>query len=149
MSNSQIAEINLSISRYLKVREHSKKELIDKLVKKAFDRSIAIDCLKEFSSNNLQSDKRYSESIVRVKFSSGKGPIYIRKYLQNQQIDDSLIETALSQYKINDWIDSGQRVLAKKFSSQAISIIKMKSFLIYRGFPYDIIELCIREYTKS
>ena len=60
MSNRQIEEINLSISRYLKVREHSKKELIDKLIKKAYDRAVAIDCVREFSSNNLQSDKRYS-----------------------------------------------------------------------------------------
>ena len=37
MSNKQIDEIKNSISRYLSMREHSKQELTDKLVKKNFN----------------------------------------------------------------------------------------------------------------
>ncbi len=149
MSSSLIEEINLSISRYLKIREHSKKELVDKLVKKAYDRTIVVDCIKEYALSNLQSDERYSEGLVRVKFNNGKGPIYIKKYLENQEIDASLIQSALNQYELNDWVESARKVLAKKFPLQVVPVGKMKSFLIYRGFPYDIIELTTREYTKS
>ena len=59
MSN-QTADIKNSISRYLSMREHSRKELIDKLSKKYFEMDLILQCIDEFSTKNLQSDDRYT-----------------------------------------------------------------------------------------
>ena len=47
MSN-QTADIKNSISRYLSMREHSRKELIDKLSKKDFEMDSILECIDEF-----------------------------------------------------------------------------------------------------
>ena len=85
MSNSQIDEINVSISRYLKIREHSKKELIDKLLKKNYNLEDILSRIEDYSKRNLQSDQRYAEDLIRVKFNAGKGPNFIESFLKSQQ----------------------------------------------------------------
>ena len=148
MSNSQIDEINVSISRYLKIREHSKKELIDKLLKKNYNLKDILSCIEDYSERNLQSDQRYTEDLVRVKFNAGKGPNFIENFLKTQQVSRELIEDGLSQYSQSDWVELAIKALRKKFKSNdgVEDTEKLKSFLSYRGFPYNIIELAIKGY---
>ena len=148
MSNSQIDEINVSISRYLKLREHSKKELIDKLLKKNYDLDEILICVEEYSKRNLQSDQRYTEDLVRVKFNAGKGPNFIENFLKAKQVSGELIKDGLSQYSQSDWVELAIKSLKKKFKNTqgAEDTEKLKSFLSYRGFPYNIIELAIKGY---
>ena len=148
MSNSQIDEINVSISRYLKLREHSKKELIDKLLKKNYDLDEILICVEEYSKHNLQSDQRYTEDLVRVKFNAGKGPNFIENFLKAKQVSGELIKDGLSQYSQSDWVELAIKSLKKKFKNTqgAEDTEKLKSFLSYRGFPYNIIELAIKGY---
>ncbi len=148
MSNSQIDEINVSISRYLKIREHSKKELIDKLLKKNYNLKDILSCIEDYSERNLQSDQRYTEDLVRVKFNAGKGPNFIENFLKTQQVSRELIEDGLSQYSQSDWVELAIKALRKKFKNNdgVEDTEKLKSFLSYRGFPYNIIELAIKGY---
>ena len=148
MSNSQIDEINVSISRYLKIREHSKKELIDKLLKKNYNLKDILSCIEDYSERNLQSDQRYTEDLVRVKFNAGKGPNFIENFLKTQQVSRELIEDGLSQYSQSDWVELAIKALRKKFKNNdgVEDTEKLKSFLSYRGFPYNIIELAIEGY---
>ena len=148
MSNSQIDEINVSISRYLKLREHSKKELIDKLSKKNYNLDEILICVEEYSKRNLQSDQRYTEDLVRVKFNAGKGPNFIENFLKAKQVSGELIKDGLSQYSQSDWVELAIKSLKKKFKNTqgAEDTEKLKSFLSYRGFPYNIIELAIKGY---
>ncbi len=148
MSNSQIDEINVSISRYLKIREHSKKELIDKLLKKNYNLKDILSCIEDYSERNLQSDQRYTEDLVRVKFNAGKGPNFIENFLKTQQVSRELIEDGLSQYSQSDWVELAIKALRKRFKNNdgVEDTEKLKSFLSYRGFPYNIIELAIKGY---
>ncbi len=147
MSNSQIDDISVSISRYLKIREHSKKELVDKLSKKNYNLEEILACIEDYSNQNLQSDKRYTEDYIRVKFNAGKGPNFIENFLKHQQIPKELIKDGLSQYTQSDWVDRAATSLKKKFKNNVKEerLDKLKSFLSYRGYPYDIIELAIEE----
>ena len=74
MSN-QTDDIKDSISRYLSMREHSRKELIDKLSKKDFDMDSILKCVDEFSMKDLQSDDRYTESYVDLNTMTTKDQI--------------------------------------------------------------------------
>tara|TARA_B100000941_G_scaffold191420_1_gene138021 strand:+ start:171 stop:620 length:450 start_codon:yes stop_codon:yes gene_type:complete len=148
MSNSQIDEINVSISRYLKIREHSKKELIDKLLKKNYNLEDILSRIEDYSKRNLQSDQRYAEDLIRVKFNAGKGPKFIESFLKSQQIPSELIKEGLSEYSQSDWVELAIKSLRKKFKNneRVEDAEKLKSFLSYRGFPYNIIELAIKGY---
>ena len=148
MSNSQIDEISVSISRYLSTREHSKKELVDKLLKKNYNLEDILSRIEDYSKRNLQSDQRYSEDFIRVKFNAGKGPNFIENFLKSQQISKELIEDGLSQYTQSDWVEQAIKSLRKKFKNneRKENTEKLKSFLSYRGFPYNIIKLAIEEY---
>ena len=153
MSNKQIDEIKNSISRYLSMREHSKQELTDKLVKKNFNYENIKICINDFCEKDLQSDNRYAESFVRSKYNANKGPNFIIASLKNKGVDMSLINQSISVYNHNDWEKSALLALEKKVISnknndnQDIKR-KQKLFLGRRGFGYKIIETAIKEYWK-
>ena len=153
MSNKQIDEIKNSISRYLSMREHSKKELIDKLLKKNFNYESIKICVNYFCEKNLQSDNRYTESFVRSKYNANKGPNFIIASLKNKGVDINLINQSISIYNPSDWEKSALSALEKKIISnknndnQDIKR-KQKLFLVRRGFGYKIIETSIKQYWK-
>ena len=153
MSNKQIDEIKNSISRYLSMREHSKQELTDKLVKKNFNYENIKICINDFCEKGLQSDNRYAESFVRSKHNANKGPNFIIAALKNKGVDMNLINQSISIYNPSDWEKSALLALEKKTISnknnnnQDIKR-KQKFFLQGRGFDYKIIETAIKEYWK-
>ena len=49
MSKNDLEGIKNSISRYLSMREHSKSELAEKLLKKNYENDLIIRCIDEFS----------------------------------------------------------------------------------------------------
>tara|TARA_B100001996_G_scaffold211527_1_gene162354 strand:- start:3666 stop:4073 length:408 start_codon:yes stop_codon:yes gene_type:complete len=134
------------------MREHSKQELIEKLLKKKFDLKEISECLNEFSKKNLQSDVRFTESYARVKFNSKKGPIFIRESLRIKGINKNIIDEALSIYSDEDWEKNAKLALNKKYSTNKSSVNlpteKLKLFLQSRGFPFKIIEKAVKDYLQ-
>ena len=104
--------------------------------------------MEDYSKRNLQSDQRYTEDLIRVKFNAGKGPSFIKNFLKAKQVSRELIESGLSQYSQSDWVELAINSLKKKFENDGRiqNVEKFKSFLSYRGFPYNIIELAIKGY---
>ena len=114
MSKNDLESIKNSISRYLSMREHSKLELLDKLLKKNYERTLVIQCLEEFSEKDLQSDYRYAESFVRSKFNDNKGENFIRSSLRNKGISLVLIDKIMLEYDHKDWLKRAILALEKK-----------------------------------
>jgi|TARA_B100000959_G_scaffold2749_2_gene3073 regulatory protein len=152
MSNNQIDDINNSIYRYLNMREHSKQELLEKLLRKNFDLKTIHECLNEFSKKDLQSDVRFTESYARVKFNSKKGPVFIRASLQIKGVSKDIIDNALSIYSDDDWEKNAKLALNKKYSidknNANLPTVKLRLFLQNRGFPFKIIEKAVSDYLK-
>ena len=152
MSN-QTDDIKDSISRYLSMREHSRKELIDKLSRKDFDMDSILKCVDEFSMKDLQSDDRYTESYVRSKYNDHKGPNFISASLRSKGVDANMIDKALSFYDSKDWEKTAVAALEKKTIYRNIEPVKckmkQKMFLSGRGFSYKTIEYALHEYWKK
>ena len=135
------------------MREHSKQELTDKLVKKNFNYENIKICVNDFCEKDLQSDDRYAESFVRSKYNANKGPNFIISSLKNKGVDMNLINQSISVYNHNDWEKSALLALEKKVISSKNNDNedikrKQKLFLEQRGFGYKIIETAIKEYWK-
>ena len=73
--------------RMLMRREHSKVELIQKLQVKGFDVDIINDSISKLVKRNYQSDERFAEDFILMRFNQGKGPVRIISELKMRGIN--------------------------------------------------------------
>jgi regulatory protein len=121
-------------------REHSSKELRQKLQRRFYDPALVEDVLARLAEENLQSDGRFAESYARQRAGRGYGPLRIRRELQERGVGDDAIALALEQVE-PDWSRLAGEVLRKKFGEPAAVAIKERArrarFMAYRGFTAD------------
>ena len=152
MSKNDLENIKNSISRYLSMREHSKSELAEKLLKKNYQSELIIRCIDEFTEEGLQSDYRYAESYIRSKFNDHKGENFIKLSLKNKGISTDLINEIMQGYDDQAWLKQAISALEKKAYKDDLNESdqkkKQNAFLNSRGFSFKIIEKAINCYWK-
>lgn len=82
--------------RLLSRREHSTRELREKLIRKGWPREITEPVLSRLQEDGLQSDERFAESFVRSRVARCHGPLKIRAALQQRGIHSPLTDNLLS-----------------------------------------------------
>ena len=92
-------EIREICFRLLTRRDHSYKELIEKLVVKGFDRFESQAIVDILAEQGWQSDQRFAESYTRYRIKKGFGPVKISFELQqrgivNVDLDSTLVDLA-------------------------------------------------------
>jgi regulatory protein len=115
-------------------REHSKLELRQKLNLKDFDDAVINDSLSLLAEQKYQSDERFSEAFILMRFNQGKGPIKISMELKSRGIS----EFDLTLY---NWFELAKDVKSKKFGDSRFldyeEKARQKRFLQSRGFGFD------------
>ena len=115
-------------------REHSKLELFNKLQLKGYDDEIIDSAITQLTEQNYQSDERFAEAFILMRFNQGKGPVKIASELKLRGISSF----NLSDF---DWFKSAEEIRKKKFgdivSSDFKEQAKQKRFLQSRGFNLD------------
>lgn len=123
-------------------REHSLKELADKLQRRFPDCDLINEQLAELREENLQSDERFVESFVNGRISRGKGPMVIRQELRHKGVADELVALHLTGDP-DLWLDIAEQTYRKKFGNKPVADQKDKArrqrFMQYRGFTHDTI----------
>ena len=134
IQQSKNRECYAAAMRMLVRREHSQLELRQKLQLKDFDSALitcAIDLLIE---QNYQSDKRFSEDFIVMRFNQGKGPIKVSAELKQRGIE-------CFDLSVFDWFALAQSIRVTKYGEDLPSdykeIAKQKRFLQSRGFGFD------------
>ncbi len=127
----------------LAMREHSRKELYQKLQKKEYVEGVDIDkLLNELEESNYLNEQRFTESFIRYRVSKGQGSVKISSELYVRGIQKSLIDVALVNSDFN-WFDLGLQQLEKKFGKSKSVDYKEKTkrmrFLSTRGFSAEVI----------
>jgi regulatory protein len=123
-------------------REHSRKELKNKLIQKGFDISDIERDLQELEDKGWLSDIRFTESWIRHRVESGFGPYRIKSELAERGISRSLIEQAFEEIDV-DWVKIAHKVWQKKYNALPqdwAEKVKQMRFLQYRGFFTQDIE---------
>ncbi len=115
-------------------REHSQLELCNKLKLKGFDDvdiKYSIDLLIE---QKYQSDERFTEAFILMRYNQGKGPLIISSELRKRGIENFDLS-------IFDWLELVKDIRKKKFGHNLPSDFKtqakQKRFLASRGFSFD------------
>jgi regulatory protein len=120
--------------RMLVRREHSQLELKQKLSLKEFDTNDIFHAIELLIEQNYQSDDRFAQDFIQMRFNQGKGPVKIALELKQRGIE----HFDLSMF---DWLDLAKTIredkygliVPKEYSKQA----KQKRFLQSRGFDFD------------
>ena len=143
-------EVRDACLRLLTRREHSQKELLNKLSIKGFDKSelqIAIDVLAE---QDWQSDQRFAESYSRYRIKKGYGPIKIAFELQQRGIEDTHVDPVELDLA-DSWDEIIDSVYLKKYTDDKKLThkewLKRNRFLQQRGFNNDMINQLFKRFN--
>ena len=131
---SQQSKCYAAALKMLMRREHSKLELRQKLNLKDFDDSDINDSISLLVEQKYQSDERFSEAFILMRFNQGKGPIKISMELKSRGISEFDLT-------LFNWFELAKDVKYKKFGDSTFLDYKEKSkqkrFLQSRGFGFD------------
>ena len=123
-------------------REHSEKEIKNKLLEK-FDASEIIEqVVLKLIENNLINDVRFAEMYVLIRKRKGFGPKKIQFELMARGIDDSISSLVITEE--GSWKEAALKAFNKKFKNGASQEFKernkQKTFLQNRGFSFEEID---------
>ncbi len=120
--------------RMLVRREHSALELVQKLNLKGFDQPDIEHALNLLIEQNYQSDERFAEAFIQMRFNQGKGPVKIAMELKQRGIDQFDLS-------VFDFFALAKTVRVNKFGENVPSKYKEKAkqkrFLQSRGFDFE------------
>jgi regulatory protein len=135
-------------------REHSQRELKQKLKfrgKEAEEIDVALESL---SRQDFQNDERFAFALARSRQSAGYGPQRIRAEMQQHSLGSELIDQAVSALEC-DWLEMAQGLVARRYlrkiQQDPNQSRKAVDFLLRRGFDqktaYSAVK--IREWPES
>lgn len=140
--SSDLKQIKESGLRLLARREHSQKELLNKLLLRGFGKDEILVVIDEFALQGWQSDSRYAESYARSRIQKGYGPAWIsyelkKKGIEAVDLEDLVCKTAGS------WLELLEQIYTKKYGHDLRIDLnewaKRSRFLMQRGFSGTMI----------
>lgn len=143
--------IKHTITRLLARREHSKAELLKKLLARGFESELSTVWIEKFSGNNIQSEYRFTESFIRSKVTKGLGEARIRNELREHNVDSHLVNQIFREMAV-DWYEQARAVFEKRYSGGLEMDYKARQkqqrFMYYRGFNQEQINFVFTCYQK-
>jgi regulatory protein len=123
-------------------REHSLRELDNKLTHRFGKNPLIYPELERLRDERLQSDERFAEAYLFSRAQRFQGPQRIRAELRERGINDTVLEAAFRTSAI-DWLSNLEKLAASKFGNSPAADFKEKAkrmrFLQYRGFDVEMI----------
>lgn len=118
-------------------REHSRRELRQKLDRSGYEGDEARAALDRLGEQHYQDDDRFAEALIRNRSAQGYGPMRLRAELKSHGVPDVRIRSLLDAAGI-DWTDSAAAQLRRRYGSTAITDpaerARRAQFLLRRGF---------------
>jgi len=129
-------------------REHSIKELHNKLRLKDYVEEDINNVISYLLERDYLSEQRFTESVFRSRVNKGYGQQYIENELRQKGIMSSMISDVANELSV-DWYQQALNTYSKKFNNTDIRDQKDKAkrirFLQYRGFSLDEIYAVLNE----
>ncbi len=125
-------------------REHSAREIQQKLVAKGYPKPDAGKAVEAVRSAGQQSDSRYAENLIRARVTAGYGPRYIEAELRSHGIDAKAHAAELAAH---DWAALAANQVRRQYGALTRDPKERNravQFLARRGFPTDAIRSATR-----
>ncbi|WP_460834683.1 regulatory protein RecX [Lysobacter humi (ex Lee et al. 2017)] len=127
-------------------REHSRKELTRKLSAKGIETDEVMAAVGKLADAGWQDERRFAESLVRARASSGYGPLHIRAELATHDLPAEIRQDVLESFD-GDWLEIARDQVARRFArieDARLRARKAGDYLVRRGFPGDIVRAASR-----
>lgn len=142
------ADIRLVAMNLLARREHSVRELRNKLQRRFPDDEKIDAQLSQLIVERLQCDVRFAQSYARQRISRGYGPVRLREELRERGVSAADVAAAMDEMEI-DWCAVATDVMYKKFGLRDAIDLKEKArrvrFMQYRGFATEHYQRLLQE----
>ena len=136
--------IRIKIMDFLSRREHSSKEIFQKLSSRVESKKLLEEEIEKLKTDGLLSDERFAESYFQSRKNRGYGPLRIRNELKQRGVGDQIFYPLSNKI---DWSELALKALRKKISgnmpTETKDLLKLKRFLNYRGFDFQDIDKAI------
>lgn len=141
---------------YLSRRDHSSKELRDKLNKKKFDKDLIEKCIEWVAERGyMRPPQELSQTLSQQLSQRGKGRLYILQYLKERGLPPP--ESLDQEMELQNALELAQRELKQKHCNDPSSATRLDRAtrekigrkLMSRGFPLDIVRKVIYEKLTS
>ena len=138
---------------YINKRRYTKKELTEKLIKREYDRDLAVDVVNYLEEHSYIDDcdyaRRYVHDAVLIK---KHGAVRIKTKLAQKGIKGVCVDEAIQMYAPDQ-----DDVLLELVSSKAVNVDfndekaknKLIAFLVRRGYKYSEIFEAIKTYREN
>ena len=137
MDDVKPTDIRRAAMDLLARREHSKRELQQKLTLRFSNRDLINQAIEQLCEEHLQSDDRYAEAYLYSRAQRLYGPTRIRAEMRERGIADEIIAAAFLNADI-DWQANLRKLETNKFGQKSPADLQEKAkrvrFLQYRGF---------------
>jgi regulatory protein len=137
----------MSAQRLLARREHSRKELKEKLQAREFELAEIETVLDELQQKGWQDDSKFCEAFIRYRVNKGQGPQKIIHELKSRGVDSHIISQQLQIYDAQ-WIQLCENVQHKKYGSVRTKTAEERArryrFLSTRGFTAETVRQILK-----
>lgn len=151
-AHQESKQIKKESLRLLTRRDHSRKEILDKLVIKGYDRNQVLAVIDELTRQSWLDDSRYAESYARVRSHKGFGPVRIAYELKQQGIDPDTVDKII-RAATDDWMSLLVQVYTKKYPEKVVLDSNERAnrirFLQQRGFSSAMIHDLFKQTTTK
>lgn len=145
------SEIRIKIQRYCARKERCESQIRKKLKTYEASENDIERILKELKHYNFWNEQRFAASYVhdKHKFNSW-GPFKIRNALSGLQVNETLIDKAMSSISYEEFEETLHRLLVKKYKinsyeNEIIARKKLSAYAQNKGYSYDMINAVLGE----
>lgn len=128
-------------------REHSRKELLQKLTIRGVPVADADAAVARMVAEGWQDDGRFAESLVRSRAMSGHGPRRIRAELETHGLAAEAVATAMEEVEA-DWAMQARELVRRRhpqaLANDRAAQRKAADFLLRRGYTMDQVRAATR-----
>lgn len=143
---------------YLARRAHTEKELLIKLKTKSYNENLIKSVIKELRNLSFINDREFAVQFVSEKSQRNKwGKLKIKSALISKGINYKIIDEVLSAAGleelelncINELVIKKYSILKKRETDEKKIIRKLISFLVGRGYNYELASNAVRKIIKT
>ena len=133
-------------------REHSRAELLAKLVRSGHGRAEAERAVEDLAVRGLVSDERFAEAFICSRIERGGGPLRIRRDLEARGVESSIVGRLLDPDG-EEWEPRARGAREKRFGAARPAgrseAARQARFLLGRGFTRRQVRRAIEEIGRE
>jgi regulatory protein len=141
------ARVRTAALRLLARREHSGRELSDKLTTRGYAPEVVAAVTAALADKHLLSDARFVQEFVAARVRRGSGPLKIRDELRGRGVTAAVVEEAIAAHA-DAWVTQAETARRKRFGATAPKDFKERArqarFLQQRGFSMQHIRAALQ-----